>query len=191
MTGRLLGILRRETSLLHETLDTGFSGGHFETMEAYSEFLLMQAAVLPGAEAYLVKEPEFATLDDWQNRMRTHALLKDIHALDLKEPPRVPFDIPDTLGSVAGVAYVLEGSRLGGRLIYSTLSKAGRHDFPVAFITHGLDRHYWRSFVRWLDEQTFSERFAEGAVASAQAVFRMFIASSKKVPASTGSNPGR
>ncbi len=176
-SGALLADLRAATAAHHDRLDMAFSGGAFRDRDGYARFLIMQALVLPSAEALLAGSREYRTLPDWDSRFRSAALAGDLARLGLPMPAPHALDVNAALpGSAAGVAYVLEGSRLGGRLIAQKLTQAGMGDMPTAFIAHGAEARHWQSFRAWLDGRPSDGAYADAAVQAAIAVFERYIA---------------
>jgi len=177
---RMLERLRAETAEAHEDLDRRHEGGQFVRMEDYGRFLEAQARIFPAAEDHLAASAEFRTLSDWSERLRAQALMSDLKALGRPDPTPIAFRFHDRPGVAAGIAYVLEGSRLGGKLIARKLEQAGLGDAPVAFLTQGADRRFWPSFTRWLESREADETYAEDAAAAARATFSLFLLAIQK-----------
>lgn len=175
-------LLRSETSQAHNTLDRAHDGGDFASVDDYSRFLEAQARIFPAAEAYLAASEEFRTLPDWPDRLRSDALMADLAALGRNQPPLLSFRFEDRPGVAAGIAYVLEGSRLGGKLIARKLERGGLQDAPVSFIDHGADNRFWPSFTTWLSARDQSEAYAEDALAAANATFGLFLLAIEQGP---------
>lgn len=166
----LLAELRNNTSDLHDRLDRAISLTPIVSRLGYERFLLMHARVLPVAERWLAAQPLFATLPG--DRLRTAALMRDLEDLKLSAPASAP--IAGDGSSVAGLAYVLEGSRLGARYLLAELAKAGAR-YPVAFLRHGEGEDYWKSFRVWLAAQPASKSAVATAVTSARAAFDAYL----------------
>lgn len=180
---RMLERLRAETAEAHEELDRSQEGGDFAGMEEYGRFLEAQVRIFPAAEEYLAASPEFRTLSDWSDRLRAGALMSDLKALGRTAPAPIPFRFHDRPGFAAGIAYVLEGSRLGGKLIARKLERAGLADAPVNFLTHGADRRFWPSCTRWLESREADEAYAKDAAAAAHATFGLFLLATREAAA--------
>ncbi|MGV0910975.1 biliverdin-producing heme oxygenase [Martelella sp. FOR1707] len=166
----LLAELRNNTSDLHERLDRAVSRTPFASPQGYQRFLLMHARVLPEAERWLAAQPLYATLPG--DRLRTAALARDLDALALSMP--AGDCVADNSSSVAGLAYVLEGSRLGARYLLGQLAKAGA-PYPVAFLRHGEGEDHWKTFRVWLSAQPATQSAVATAVTSARALFDAYL----------------
>lgn len=167
----LLAELRTHTTHLHERLDRAVSQTPIASRAGYARFLLMHARVLPHAERWLAGQPAFASLPG--DRMRTDALMQDVAALGLEAPLATPVAF-GTENAVAGVAYVLEGSRLGARYLLAELAKSDI-SVPDAFLRHGEGQHCWKTFRDWLASQPATPSAVEAAVTSARAVFAAYL----------------
>lgn len=118
--------LKHETRDLHDRVETGFNlTGRVRSLDGYRGALLAlhRLHAVAGAALQAV---------DWQGealdtRMATRRgwLLEDLGALGCTVPPP-PAQCLDLAGSVEalGCLYVLEGSMLGGRVIYRAIEKA-------------------------------------------------------------------
>lgn len=169
----LLTALRQNTRDQHQRLDIAV--GEITTAEGYARFLTMHAGVLPGAEAWLMTQPAFATLPDHRGRLRVDALKHDLAAMSLAMPQEYFPEGPERAElSVAGICYVLEGSRLGAAFLRARLASSGLQ-VPLAFLSHGEAARYWQSFLKWLDVQEASPRAINLAVGSAQALFGAYL----------------
>ncbi|WP_158285663.1 biliverdin-producing heme oxygenase [Pseudohoeflea suaedae] len=179
---QLLERLRAETAEAHDELDSAHDGGAFAGLAAYGRFLEAQARIFPVAEAALAASGEYRTLPDWDRRFRADALIADLATLGIAPPQSMPFELQDRPGAATGLAYVLEGSRLGGKLIARKLAQAGLHDAPTSFIAHGADQRFWQSFTAWLANRHPDEAFGDAAVASARTAFALFLEATRREP---------
>lgn len=167
----LLAELRKNTSDLHGRLDRAVNLTPIASRRGYERFLLMHARVLPSAERWLEGQTPFAALGG--ERLRTEALICDLQALGLSAP--APVALPACAhSSVAGLAYVLEGSRLGARYLLGELAKADSA-LPVAFLRHGEGENHWKSFRDWLAVQPATQSAVKAAVTSARALFSAYL----------------
>lgn len=163
--------LRTATAAHHERVDHAFGAFDLTTRAGYTDFLLAQAyAFLPVEAAIDVADPH-VFLPDWPARRRSAALLADLQALG-REP-----EIED-LGilfrnreEILGAIYVLEGSRLGGRM----LARSVPADLPRAFIATN-DAGMWRNLIELLDRLLISDEQRALASDAARRVFALFEA---------------
>lgn len=173
-------VLRRETAEAHARLDAGWEGHDLTRRRAYAAFLSGMAGALLPLEARLEAAGVAARLPDWSARRRSRAILSDLAGLGA-EPAPLP-GLGDVAGlggaGMAGILYVLEGSRLGGTVILRRVlagPDASLHDH-VRFLRHGEGLRLWPSFAAWLaaDEAAQADRI--GAVAGARFAFAAFAA---------------
>ncbi|MCQ4297950.1 biliverdin-producing heme oxygenase [Pseudomonas stutzeri] len=164
--------LRQATATLHEQVDSAFSGFALDQPDDYRRFLRAHARVLNATELSLERAGIAELLDDWPTRARRHALLADLAELDCPSPP--PLQAPQISGiaSCWGVAYVLEGSRLGGRVLARRIRQADP-SAPVRYLEHGDVSKLWPNFLTRL-EQAAPGCAWEPMLAAAQATFELF-----------------
>ncbi|MFB9942355.1 biliverdin-producing heme oxygenase [Gluconobacter oxydans] len=123
--------LRHVSRKAHEAVDEAFSRFELADPQSYGDFLTAHARVLGAAEAYLSRHA--ASLPVWRPRA---ALLKDdLRQMGLAVPAVQAECFPESDGTAMGVLYVLEGSRLGGRVLSGRLAE-------------GLPRAICRRFTR-------------------------------------------
>ncbi|MGE0232239.1 MAG: biliverdin-producing heme oxygenase [Flavobacteriaceae bacterium] len=141
-------------------------------------FLRLHARVLPAAEDALENQSGFHELPNALARLRSGDLEHDLAALGLEPPPAEALSFVNDRAVVAGIAYVLEGSRLGARLLLKDVLKSDR-ELPVSFLRHGAGTRFWGSFIEWLDGQTWSDADIERACGAAEAIFDAYISASR------------
>lgn len=181
MTGTatdLRAVLRRDTADAHARLDVLVTRLDLTDRADYLTFLQIHAAVLLPLERWLADNGVAEVLPDWPSRARSAALLDDLHRLGA-QPARPAMPMADGALSFdnaravkSGIVYVLEGSRLGGRLLFKQVQSAA--DLPAAFLNHGVDQKLWASFTQWLACQPDDEAFMAEATAAAGEVFRLY-----------------
>lgn len=136
----------------------------------------MHALVLPAVELWLESHDIEDVLPDWEARRRREALAADLSGLgkpmDPPIEPRFAFGEPDA-AEIAGAAYVLEGSRLGSRLLALSVENQ-IEGLPTAFLTHGDDRRLWRDFLAALSALRLSPTQRERALLAADSVFAAY-----------------
>ncbi|MGD1877761.1 MAG: biliverdin-producing heme oxygenase [Kiloniellaceae bacterium] len=180
MAPDLRSVLRAATAPDHARLDRAVSTLDLSVPQDYRDFLQLHAAVLLPLERWLVDNAVADDLPDWPERSRGAALLDDLGNLQMQPATACslsfdlrPFSFDNSLAVKAGMLYVLEGSRLGGRLLLRQV-QAGPAGFPTAFLEHGVETKLWPSFTVWLARLPREEGFVTAAVASAQAVFLLY-----------------
>lgn len=163
--------LREDTRAAHEAVDAAYSGFDLSTTEGYRAFLTAQALAFLPIEAAADRAGAGDLLPDWSARRRSRRLKDDL--ADLGVPPSEDLQsvelcgVPDVLGAV----YVLEGSRLGGRLLHRHLPA----DAPSRFLGDDDYGPRWRALTRLLDERLTDPHDIEAAVASARSTFDCFL----------------
>ncbi|MCW8155760.1 heme oxygenase [Stutzerimonas stutzeri] len=164
--------LREATAALHAQVDAAFSGFALDQPDDYRRFLRAHGRVLSATEVALERAGFAELLDDWPMRVRRHSLLADLEELECRAP--APLQAPRISGiaSCWGVAYVLEGSRLGGRVLARRIRQADPNA-PVRYLEHGDVARLWPTFLSQL------ELAAPGCawdpmLAAAQSTFRLF-----------------
>jgi len=178
--------LRAATSKSHAALDAVAAAWNLDTPEGYGAFLLASAVALAPLELALERAGVGTWLADWPRRARRAALARDLAALDL--PIRTPTASPTpTPAFGAGVLYVLEGSRLGARVLARQVRRADPR-LPLAYLTHGEGEDLWRSFLAWLEGQPKVGFRTDEAEAGARYGFQCFSAAFETVASPGGLN---
>ena len=133
--------LKARTGHAHDAVDSLFSRFDLGERESYVSFLLAHARVLPGIEAALRHD----CLPPWQPR--TGHLAHDLGAFGCGLPVPMEVRAGPGLARQTGLLYVIEGSRLGGRLLLGRV----RPGFSAEFLTAVHEPGAWRAFTRALD----------------------------------------
>lgn len=163
---------REEHALVEQRID---AWARLDSLAGYGGLLALLEGFLAPIEAELAPHVERPNVPGrlrggWR---RAEALRRDLGLLGL-EPLRRAAVVPAPAGrdEALGAWYVLEGSRLGGRL----LAREARRRLPaVAAATGALEADdpaagRWPAFCDWLDGPTGVHR-AEAGLAGAQATF--------------------
>lgn len=169
-------MLRTATADLHAKVDARFADAFAGNAADYSGFLLAMAAVLPPLERALERAGIDRTVPDWEERRRASLLLDDLQAFGAAPPREVEPPRVDGEARQLGVVYVLEGSRLGGKVL---LRRALSHpDLRVRaatrYLSHGAGRDLWASFLARLETSSAVAHASDEAVAGARAAFTLF-----------------
>jgi heme oxygenase len=115
-------------------------------------------------------------LPDWSDRARSEALRADLAALDVPEPEAA--DAPALRGEayLFGVLYVLEGSRLGAKLLTRQIlsDASARMRRATRYLRHGEGKPLWQTFLERLETSAAVKHSPEQAIAGACAAFSCF-----------------
>lgn len=162
--------LREGTRGAHDAVDAVFGAFDLTDRASYAAFLAAHAAVLMPLEDALDRAGIGSLIDDWPARRRSAAMTTDLTALDQPMPPPRPVAIDDNDAARLGALYVLEGSRLGGRM----LSRRLPTDFPHAYLDPDQPVAEWSKLLVDLDRLLYTDIGMAKAVASAHSVFAAF-----------------
>ncbi|GAA0571667.1 biliverdin-producing heme oxygenase [Caenispirillum bisanense] len=171
--------LRQATQAHHARVDAAFSLFDLADTAAYGRFLSAHARVLLPLEAALAGDATFASMPSAASRLRSQALKDDLDALRLPLPHDPPPTLPADREGVAGICYVLEGSRLGGRVLARRVA-AAPGPLPAAFLRHGEDQPLWPTFLAWLESLTWTPAGLARAAAAASATFDGFLTAAQQ-----------
>ena len=107
---------------------------------------------------------------------RLDLLASDLEALGTPAPLRSDWNFPRTAAERLGLAYVVEGSSLGGKVIYRQLdylfenSPAGRRFFRGT----SSDGARWQALCRKLETEGQAPGAIDGMISGAAATFALF-----------------
>jgi heme oxygenase len=168
-------LLRSATAADHADVDRRFSALIAQGHSGYSEFLRRSAAAIGPLERALVDGCVEAVLPDWQERSRAAALREDLADLDLAWPAETGQQPLTGEALQFGVLYVLEGSRLGAKvLVRRLLGGPNRPAHPVRYLRHGEGRPFWQTFLKRLEASVAVRRAPAEAIAGARTAFARF-----------------
>ena len=150
--------LKRETRALHDRVETNFDlTGRVRSMAGYREALLALHH-LHGVAGVALEAVDWrgAAVDITRMATRRGWLVDDLGALDCPVPPPSAQQLDlDSPAEALGCLYVLEGSMLGGRVIYRTIGSAlgiGSENGGRYFCGFGSGTgSAWSEFVTVLD----------------------------------------
>lgn len=167
--GTARSALRLATASDHDAVDRAFSGYDLTDRSRYTRFLTAQASAFLPVEAAIDRSPAIGAIQDWRSRRRAELLRQDLSLLGVEpvEPPALAAF--ETVEAVLGAVYVLEGSRLGGRM----LARRVPADFPCSFLAAGNPAQ-WRSLLTLLEERLATAQQRAMAIAAARSVFALF-----------------
>ena len=160
----MISILRAETDAEHAAVDEAF--GHFDlsSPEGYARFLTAHARVVPGAERALAHW----ALPAWPPR--TELLLRDLSCLHVAIPSPLEPAPPRSIAEAYGVQYVLQGSRLGGRLLARRVGTG----LPASYLSAGHGPGEWQGFLANLAAAIDTPAAHRAAVEAARWMFARF-----------------
>lgn len=156
----------------HAALDAVVTRAHLETRAGYGAFLIASAHALVPLELALERAGVDEWLPSWRLHARRRALACDLRDLGLTGSNGPEAVIPSRDFGV-GVLYVLEGSRLGGRVLSRQVREADV-EAPVAYLTHGAEQNLWRAFLMWLEGLSKVDLRTDAVEAGARYGFRCF-----------------
>ena len=166
-------LLRSATAKDHAEVNDRFASLIGRGVAGYREFLQLSAAAVGPVEEALREAHVERILPDWEDRSRTASLRADLAELGvttLWQPP---------LGGEAhqfGVVYVLEGSRLGAKVLVRQLLASSDLQMlrAMRYLRHGEGLPLWQTFVERLESSAAVRRSPADAIAGAHAAFRWF-----------------
>ena len=169
--------LKAATDPVHRELDDRLSRLDLAEADGYRRFLDFHARTVPAVESALDSGGLNSMVEGWRSARRSAALEADLKALGAPVP--TPVAQPDVAGVAAllGTAYVLEGSRLGGRVLKRRVG-AG---LPVAFLSSSETRNPWPTVVAALDRLLYSESLVDEAKGAARHCFALFLSVAREV----------
>lgn len=176
--GHGLNRIRSRTAHLHRQLDDRLSVYDLADAQDYRHFLSIHASVLPAWENWLQRHIALAP-SDMTPIFRAPLLHADICALTGHAPPAAPPSLPPLVASPAacmGVIYVLEGSRLGARILHKRVSG----DLPLSYLADRRQMVDWRAFTHDLDQLPDNE--LDIAIDAAAALFQSFLETARATP---------
>jgi len=150
--------------------------------------LLSHAALVPVAEAFIYGSGHLDDLPNAAARSRSIALGDDLAVFGLEPPRPVDMSFLHSRGGVAGLLYVLEGSRLGATVIRRRLAQSGEA-FPTSFLSHGEGSGLWPSFLHWLNSTQWSDRERADMRDNAIILFEHYLKTAEALFPADGSDP--
>lgn len=162
--------LRDLTREAHDRVDALFAGYDLSDDDHYRRFLTAHAAAYLPIEAALDEAGAGTIIEGWAQRRRSSLLQQDLAVLGLPVPD--PVETPAFTGdaAVAGAAYVLEGSRLGGAVLKEQL----KPDAPRSFLDAPSEKGGWPRFIAEIERILYSRVRQEQAGEAALSTFACF-----------------
>lgn len=174
--------LREATGAAHARVDALFARFDLGRRDDYAGLLAAHAEALLPVEALLDRGGAESITGDWPQRRRGGAIQADLEALGIAvagsaADPGVPDD-----AAMAGMLYVLEGSRLGGRFLARTVPDS----WPRAYLGGHQPSHMWPELLEKLDALLYAPAALDAAVLAANQTFGRFEAAGAKWLAKVG-----
>jgi len=171
-------MLRAEGGALHQQVDATFGRYALQTRPHYVAFLQAHAQALMGLEVLLERSGVERLLPDWAERRRTSVLGDDLQHLGAVRPAPVAFERTLDEGECWGVAYVLEGSRLGSRLLDRHVGESDDEAVREAraYLGHVPPKAAWPQFLERLDHAGRDPLLHPGMLAGQRLAFEVFLA---------------
>ena len=170
-------MLRAATTDLHAVVDARFSGSFDTDENAYSAFLRGLASVVPPLEQALEQGGVERLFPDWARRRRSAALLRDLDIMRVPPPVAKPVAVTHDEARVFGRLYVLEGSRLGGRLLMkrALANTDPRVRAATNYLGHGAEADFWRGFLQRLEGSQAVRAAPDRTMLGARETFGLFV----------------
>lgn len=168
-------LLRTATASEHERVDRAFGAFDLSDRDGYRAFLMAQAGPFLAAEAAVDAFDPAALLPDWPQRRRAALIRADLADLDAPVPQTDSLDLRSE-SEVLGVIYVLEGSRLGGKMLARNVPM----DLPARFIRCAPEPKRWQGLIEVLNRHLVTPAQHEMAAVAACAVFDLFCRSARE-----------
>lgn len=162
-------VLRAATAPDHARVDRAFGLFDLADRDDYAAFLQGQAHAFLPIEAAIDDADPRDVLPDWPERRRASLLRADLAALGVTQPGTGEIGLFRSREDILGAIYVLEGSRLGGRM----LARSVPAGLPRSFIDTS-DSIRWRNLIEVLDKLLITDDQLRSATAAARRAFALF-----------------
>lgn len=170
-------LLRDACGAVHARLDARLSRYDFNDRVAYADMLSRMSGPLSAMEGALSAGIAPVLFENWAGRLRSHALRDDLRNVggDFRQLFAAPIE---NEAEMFGALYVLEGSRLGGRVLARMADESADAGVRGAtkYFRHGERAGHWRSFIDKLEASNAVRRAPERAKRAALETFEAFEA---------------
>lgn len=163
--------LKAATDDIHRELDDRLSRLDLAKPEDYRRFLDFQARTVPSAERALASAGLGDLVEGWCGSRRAAAIQSDLAALGETMPAEAPAPSISSTAELVGAAYVLEGSRLGGRVLRGRVAEG----LPVSFLQGDGSLGAWLSLLSVIESLVSSDALLCEAKAAARRSFNWFL----------------
>jgi heme oxygenase len=161
--------LATETHDLHTSLDRFASQFDLATKAGLEDFLRFMWIGCSRVEDGLDTAGAGRLLPEWPRRRRSALLARDLGETNETVPLAVDFASD---GEVWGGLYVLEGSRLGGRILARSTPLSGQS----AFLSESDERSFWPQFLKRLQSADQGTNARADMASGARKAFAAFPA---------------
>jgi heme oxygenase len=155
--------LRAATADDHRRTEAGFAASLAALPDSYPDFLKAHAMAFPAVGTALSAALDWAP---WTGRWID--LESDLAGLGVALPRPIALAPAASRAEALGMAYVLEGSRMGSAILLRQIPA----DLPSAYLAGGRDRAPWLQLLTLL--QSLAPDAESGAIAGARAAFAAF-----------------
>lgn len=173
--GAARAALRAATHDAHARLDALFGAFDLADPADYGRFLSAHARALSAVEPAIEAAGLAEALPDWPVRRRREAIAADLAALGLPVAEPLEAALPPGRAAAWGLAYVLEGSRLGGGLLARQVAPG----LPRAYLAQPQPPGAWRKFLELLEIALYDRASIDRGIEGALAAFAAFEAAGK------------
>ncbi len=184
--------VKQDTLDLHAATERAFAPFDLRTRDGYRAFLRAQAMAYLPLEDVADRGGVGRWLPDWPARRRGDLLRADLDTLGVSACDLHPLRAPPA--DPLGVAYVLEGSRHGGRVLLRDVLAGGDRVATDAtrFLRHALEAGWWRRVLDALELYGADPERTDAFLAGASASFALFGEGARAVSAMVrdGATPG-
>jgi len=163
--------LKAATDDIHRELDEKLSRLNLGKPEDYRRFLGFQARTVPPVERALASGGLGDLVEGWCDARRTADIESDLAALGEPMPPAAPVPAIAGTAELLGTAYVLEGSRLGGRVLRGRVAEG----LPASFLGDDGSLGPWPALIAVLERFLHSEALLGEAKDAARRSFAWFV----------------
>ena len=168
MTNRFA--LKQATHDFHQDLDSRISRLDLSRDEDYRAFLKLHARAVPPIECGLAHAGLSHWVAGWNKDGRSLHIAADLAAVGESMPRSSPAPEFDSIGAMLGAAYVLEGSRLGARVLRRQVGDG----LPTDYLNdRSLDR--WPEVAAAIEKHLNTDGRVSDAKDAARFCFGIFL----------------
>lgn len=163
--------LKAATDAIHRELDTALSRLDLGEPSDYRRFLQFHGRTVPAIEHALASGGLGDLVEGWGEARRSSAIESDLRLMGEGMPAAVSAPPIHGTAGLLGTAYVLEGSRLGARV----LRRRVRKGLPTEFLDDRNGHGAWPKIVAALDQILHSDVLLCEAKEAAYRCFALFL----------------